>query len=179
MTTNIPTPDETVDSLSDAIGVLRTTIFARIETRDRAIASVIRGALPSADPFPLLRALVADLGGESAVSCSRCGDVLGPEEKDGTCEPAPPPTQPGPTERTDMALRFRYHDGCFVVPNADRTDHIGARPHHFNVRGLRVRIVYEHTPADREAALVCAESWQGRMMQAGAREVVVVGEVVK
>lgn len=48
------------------------------------IGQAILTALRSPDSLELLRALAEDLGAKEP-PCSRCGDALGPEERDGTC----------------------------------------------------------------------------------------------
>lgn len=146
-----------------------------IRARDAQVLAALGFALAHSDPFPLLHALAADLGGETA-ACSRCGDALGAEEIGGTCEAPSAPTLPGPTEHVDMALRFRYRDGCFTVPVGDQFAGTVSTPAYHRVHGLAVRIVYEHSAAEAEAAQDCAESWRSRML--GAREVECVGEVV-
>lgn len=172
--------------------------FRAIRARDAQVLQALGFALAHADPFPMLRGLAADLGGEtlpdralgdrSPCPCRRCG---GPVEDSRLCyaQPPcfaclpppgsiPPPTLPGPTERVDMALRLQYRYGCFTVPDGNPFAGTVSTPAHYRVHGLSIRIVYEHSAADAEAAQDCAESWRSRMLGAGAREVECVGEVV-
>ena len=161
MSAAIPTPDEEIDAIALSIQALTVTVHTRAVKRDLAIGRAILEAVDSADPFPLLRALAADLG---AVE-----------------EPAPlrpPAIVPERSALTvDMALRFRYDPGgVFVLPG--RPLHVPA-PRDYDVRGLRVRICYEHAPGEAEAAGEVAASWVGRMLMAGAVGVEAVGEEIQ
>lgn len=171
--TGIPTPDEHVDAMRAAIDGLAVTLHGATVERDAAIARAIRAALASADPLALLAALASDLSPQDSRACSRCGDSLGAEEHDGTCEAAPPATEPGPTERVDVALRFTFFFGVFVLPG--EPPHV-AKPEHYEVTGLRVRVDFSYVSKDVDAAEICARVWEARLRERGAREVEMVGE---
>lgn len=156
MSGEIRTPDEMVDGMREAIDGLCATFHARTVARDAAIARAIRAGLASADPLTLLAALASDLS------------------------PQGPETQPGPTEHTDMLLRYQYDAGMglFAIPSehGDRMPMPSSPASVGSVFGLRVRLVYSYSPADREAAEDVARVWEARLRERGAREVVCVGE---
>lgn len=245
---------------------MRASAYA-IRGRDAEVSRALSAALGSSDPFPALRSILSSLSPDPR-PCSRCGDPLGPEEHDGTCdgstgpegsvEPARagkpgfpfyplhdgvraedfmlggdlappettpelrarverlrrtvemvagppaylaatehalaaaeaelarregPVTEPGPTEHVDRDLRYRYDGptGCLVLPS-EHGDRCPILAHPLGaglVRGLRVRITYVFSPADREAAEDVAVVWRERLKERGAKRVEMVGEESK
>lgn len=83
-----------------------------------------------------------------------------------------PPAPESPTPAT-LALRYVYHLGCFELPHAPGFTSV-ARPEHIAAAGQRVRVVYTYTRRDAARARFCA--WAGRLREAGAVDVEMVGE---
>jgi len=152
----------------------------------KGIADVLADILRSPDSLDMIRALVADLGGENldrsgagaranliaAGHSVLCAEFGGPCPK---CSPSPP-TLPGPTEHATVLLRYRYlrRSSGGYFGNGESAPVFGFPA---SVAGARVCVHYSHAEADGVAAMAEAERMKGRLLEAGARSVEMVGEV--
>lgn len=184
-----PDPFPALRSLLSALsqGTDGTAEYPAFPVDIRALVRDLRDVGTDANPHEFMGACpnVRGEGPETATDrdsdCKAC-DVLrradaylGHFGGDGSPVPAPTATEPGPTEKVDMDLRYYYRSGVFTIyPNVHET----VAPAKFPgvVLGLSVRITYTYAPDDREAAEDVARAWAVRLRERGATRVGMVGE---